>query len=161
MSESCRKRRNWEVSENCDRIKRRVRLTCRLKSCRILISAGLRPGISSPFLIRRISRRGSISAPTFSRSPRIKPKQPERKFLDCARVGKSETNEASSRSIARDLPKDRGRFALSQSRLPRFELQSACSRALNTPRATAHPLNVSQSFDDQVESAFVVSHSTK
>ena len=46
--------------------------TCRLKSCRILINAGLRPGISSPFLMRRISRIGSMPAPTFSSNPRIK-----------------------------------------------------------------------------------------
>jgi hypothetical protein len=47
-------------------------LTCRLKSDRILMSAGLRPGISRPFLMRRMSRIGSISAPTFSSRPRMK-----------------------------------------------------------------------------------------
>lgn len=46
--------------------------TWRLKSQRILIRASFNPGISSPFLIRRISRMGSISAPTFSKSPRMK-----------------------------------------------------------------------------------------
>jgi hypothetical protein len=44
---------------------------CKLKSCRILISAGFNPGISRPFLIRRMRRMGSISAPTFSSKPRM------------------------------------------------------------------------------------------
>lgn len=35
------------------------------------MSAPFRPGISSPFLIRRMRRMGSISAPTFSSSPRM------------------------------------------------------------------------------------------
>ena len=48
------------------------RESCRLKSCSIFINAGFRPGISSPFLMRRINRIGSIPAPTFSSSPRIK-----------------------------------------------------------------------------------------
>ena len=46
--------------------------SCKLKSCRILINAGFRPGISRPFLTRRISRIGSMPAPTFSSSPRMK-----------------------------------------------------------------------------------------
>jgi len=44
---------------------------CRWKSCKILMIASFRPGISRPFLMRRIRRIGSISAPTFSSRPRI------------------------------------------------------------------------------------------
>jgi hypothetical protein len=44
---------------------------CKLKSCSIFISAGFRPGISKPFLMRRMRRIGSISAPTFSSKPRM------------------------------------------------------------------------------------------
>ena len=44
---------------------------CRWKSCRILIRASFSPGISSPFLIRRMSRIGLISTPTFSSRPRM------------------------------------------------------------------------------------------
>ena len=45
---------------------------CRWKSCKILIRASFKPGISRPFLIRRIRWTGLISAPTFSSKPRIK-----------------------------------------------------------------------------------------
>ena len=45
---------------------------CKWKSCNILIKASCNPGISSPFLIRLISRIGLISTPTFSSKPRMK-----------------------------------------------------------------------------------------
>jgi len=59
----------------------------RWKSWRILINASLRPGISNPFLIRRIKRMGSISAPTFSSRPRMKATRSEfRAGFDCHRL---------------------------------------------------------------------------
>lgn len=42
-----------------------------MKSCNIFMSAGFSPGIFRPFLIRRMRRIGSISAPTFSSKPRM------------------------------------------------------------------------------------------
>jgi hypothetical protein len=46
--------------------------TWRFDACRILMSASLSPGTSRSSLIRRMIRRGLISAPAFSSRPRMK-----------------------------------------------------------------------------------------
>ena len=86
--------------------------TCRLKSWRILMSAPLRPGISSPFLIRRMRRIGSISAPTFSSRPRMKALTT---YVNTHRtMSIRRTYQVLFPSIAEDPPRGRHRVAPSR-----------------------------------------------
>jgi hypothetical protein len=89
--------------------------SCKLKSCRILINAGFRPGISRPFLTRRISRIGSMPAPTFSSSPRIKAGQVSNTPLSTEEIC---THLVVSQNTSEGLPRGRHHSAPSQSRWP-------------------------------------------
>jgi len=83
-----------------------MELTCKFDDCTILINAAWRPGISMPSLMRRIRRMGLISAPTCSKSARIKSGLSEgtKRFRA--------TNEDAIQSIATSLPTNRRPLAL-------------------------------------------------
>lgn len=89
--------------------------SCKLKSCRILINAGFRPGISRPFLTRRISRIGSMPAPTFSSNPRIKAGRISSNPLSTLEIY---TYLVVSQNTSEGLPRGRRHSAPSQSRWP-------------------------------------------
>lgn len=110
---------------------------CRLKSCRILMSASLSPGICRPFLIRRMSRMGSMSVDTFSNRPRMK----------VGRVSEYRSRSSQRSSSFRSLAKSIAYLRRT------YELNGSTFSARDS-----YPIHVSKPVNNQEQSLLVIAH---
>ena len=121
---------------------------CKWKSCNILIKASCNPGISSPFLIRRISRIGLISTPTFSSKPRMKAI-----FWWCQSARETMTRKIKKLIIVIIELTGSGLWILQQI-FPKIIIALFLCEINST-------MNVTQSLDNQRQCLLIAPHSTK
>ncbi len=117
------------------------------------MSASLSPGISSPFLMRRINRMGLISGPTFSRRPRIK-------AITFISSNKARTKERLTRSTFRILQQVLPQIVICLFFGEFDSLKYKSIHIVDEIKRTDLP-NVAESFDNERQRLLVISHAPK